>query len=145
MKKAIVTGATGFIGGHLVKELLDNHYEVFAVVRPNSSKLYRLQQSDKLHIVELDLKNISDLGNKKLDESIKNGETGFLEIKSDNIEQFVSYMPMELENWGIAFFISEDVVFASANEMHNLMKLFLFGIAIGFILYILWMLWSNRN
>lgn len=91
------------------------------------------------------IKNISDLGNKKLDESIKNGETGFLEIKSDNIEQFVSYMPMELENWEIAFFISEDVVFASANEMHNLMKLFLFGIAIGFILYILWMLWSNRS
>ena len=91
------------------------------------------------------IKNISDLNNKKLEESIKNGESGFQEIKSDNTEQFVSYMPMELENWEIAFFISKDVVFASANEMHNLMKLFLLGILIGFILFILWILWSNRS
>ncbi len=91
------------------------------------------------------IKNISDLGNNELEESIKNGQSGFLEIKSDNIEQFVSYMPMELENWEIAFFISKDVVFASANEMHNLMWLFLASIAVGFTLFILWILWSNRS
>lgn len=91
------------------------------------------------------IKNISDLNNKQLEESIKNGESGFQEMKSDNTEQFVSYMPMELENWEIAFFISKDVVFASANKMHNLMKFFLLGILIGFILFILWILWSNRS
>ena len=33
MKKALVTGATGFIGSRLVKELIDNNIEVIALVR----------------------------------------------------------------------------------------------------------------
>ena len=32
MKRAIVTGASGFIGLHLVQELLEHDYEVLAVV-----------------------------------------------------------------------------------------------------------------
>lgn len=36
MKKAIVTGATGFIGKFLVRELLKQKVDVLAIVRPNS-------------------------------------------------------------------------------------------------------------
>lgn len=39
MKKAIVTGASGFIGKFLVKELLNNDVEVIAVVRKNSRSI----------------------------------------------------------------------------------------------------------
>ncbi len=34
MKKAIVTGANGFVGRHLVEELINKQYKVFSIVRP---------------------------------------------------------------------------------------------------------------
>lgn len=37
MKKAIVTGANGFVGAAVVKELLQHNYQVFALVRNRSS------------------------------------------------------------------------------------------------------------
>ena len=39
MKKAIVTGATGFIGKFLIRELLSQNIEVIATVRKNSKNL----------------------------------------------------------------------------------------------------------
>lgn len=36
MEKVLVTGANGFIGSHLVRELLDRGYEVRGLVRPTS-------------------------------------------------------------------------------------------------------------
>lgn len=33
MKKAIVTGATSFIGAHLIKKLVEEGWKVYAVVR----------------------------------------------------------------------------------------------------------------
>lgn len=91
------------------------------------------------------VQNVSDIGYAALTEDIQNGETGFLQIKSGNENQFISYMPMELENWEIAFIISEDVVFASAKKMHNIMSLFLIAGAAGFVVYLLWLMWSNRK
>ena len=43
MKKVIVTGATGFVGSWVTKELLANGIEVIAVVRENSHNLEKLQ------------------------------------------------------------------------------------------------------
>ena len=39
MKKVIVTGATGFVGSWVTKELLAHGIEVIAVVRENSHNL----------------------------------------------------------------------------------------------------------
>lgn len=49
MKKAIVTGATGFIGECLTKKLISNHVETWAVVR-DKNKLNA--ESPYLHVVE---------------------------------------------------------------------------------------------
>lgn len=59
MKKAIVTGANGFLGRFLVRELVENNVEVFAVARENAdwSSLNGLN----LCKVECDLSNISNL------------------------------------------------------------------------------------
>ena len=61
MKKAIVTGATGFVGSYLVKELVENGYEVFAVSRPHSRNSERLADIPHVQIIECDLENITQL------------------------------------------------------------------------------------
>jgi nucleoside-diphosphate-sugar epimerase len=58
MKKAIVTGANGFIGNNLVKELLSHNVEVFALVRNNH--IDNLPKNDNLKIIPFDLENIEN-------------------------------------------------------------------------------------
>lgn len=50
-KKAIVTGANGFIGSHLVSELLKSNYYVAAVVHNSAG---RLPKNEKCRILRLD-------------------------------------------------------------------------------------------
>ncbi|MBE6844780.1 MAG: NAD(P)-dependent oxidoreductase [Ruminococcus sp.] len=64
MMRAVVTGASGFLGVALVNELLNNGYEVTAVVRPFSPNMKRLIRHQKLNIVELDMADISQLKSK---------------------------------------------------------------------------------
>lgn len=60
MKKVVVTGATSFIGRHLIKKLLQSDYYIYAIVRPNSKNLSKIEANKNIEIVEIDLKN-SDL------------------------------------------------------------------------------------
>lgn len=55
MKKIIITGATSFIGVNLINELLKEEAEIYAVVRPDSSKIKRLPKSDKIRLIQLDM------------------------------------------------------------------------------------------
>lgn len=55
MKKAIVTGAAGFVGYHLVKTLLDNGFCTYAIVRPHSLHNDRLTSLPGAEVIELDL------------------------------------------------------------------------------------------
>ena len=72
MRKAIVTGATGFIGKFLVRELIRQNIEVIAVVRKNSKKLNVLNNLS-VKIVECDIKEYS-----KLSEIIKDRDIDFV-------------------------------------------------------------------
>lgn len=58
-KNVIVTGATGFIGSYLVKELLQNQYEVYAIVR-NAEKMTKMVSGQGLHLIETDLEHFSE-------------------------------------------------------------------------------------
>jgi nucleoside-diphosphate-sugar epimerase len=60
MRKAIVTGATGFLGSNLVKRLISDQWDVYAISRHNSSNLevlghqnLVLKESDEMHISEI--------------------------------------------------------------------------------------------
>lgn len=59
MKIAVVTGANGFVGSAVVKELLSNNYKVYAVVRNNHSD--RLSDLDNVEIVNCELSDIDRL------------------------------------------------------------------------------------
>lgn len=65
MKRAIVCGGAGFIGSAVVKELLANHVEVTAVVRPGFFE--RMEQSRlaglNVTVLECNIKNIGQIKN----------------------------------------------------------------------------------
>ncbi|MDR1381004.1 MAG: NAD(P)-dependent oxidoreductase [Tannerella sp.] len=50
-KRILITGASGFIGGFLVKEALERDYEVWAGVRARSSRKYL--QDKRIHFIDL--------------------------------------------------------------------------------------------
>jgi UDP-glucose 4-epimerase len=51
MNRIIVTGATSMLGVALIKESVSKGKEIWAVVRPESSKVGRIPKSDRIHIV----------------------------------------------------------------------------------------------
>ena len=61
MKKIVITGATGFIGIHLIKQWLEKDAEVYAVIRPNSKNAGRIPKNDHVHIVELKMEEYDNL------------------------------------------------------------------------------------
>ena len=60
MKKVIITGANGFIGRYLVNELLNNDYEVWAVIRNEKSNVVGMPEGN-IHYVYCELNNIKEL------------------------------------------------------------------------------------
>ncbi|MDR0395411.1 MAG: NAD(P)-dependent oxidoreductase [Tannerella sp.] len=50
-KRILITGASGFIGGYLVKEALSRGYEVWAGIRPHSSRAYL--QDERIRFIHL--------------------------------------------------------------------------------------------
>lgn len=65
MKRIVVTGATSMIGIALIEECIKNDVEVLAIIRKNSNRLYRLPQSELLHIVECDLDELEIISSEK--------------------------------------------------------------------------------
>ena len=64
--KAIVTGASGFIGSHLVEQLIKNKFKVAAIGRKNKDKLspYRKQLLKESDYYSLDLDNSDKIKSK---------------------------------------------------------------------------------
>ena len=61
MKSAIVTGASGFVGSQLVKELLLNGVEVYAVVRRDAPLRYALPSHPGLHTIACNMDEYASL------------------------------------------------------------------------------------
>lgn len=51
MKKVIVTGANGFIGSHVIKELLAQNIKVTAIIRNENGDISLLDSNENLDIV----------------------------------------------------------------------------------------------
>ena len=61
MKKAIITGATSFIGIALANLLLENQFMVYAIVRPGSSGIGKLPKYKNLVIINSELKDLDKI------------------------------------------------------------------------------------
>jgi nucleoside-diphosphate-sugar epimerase len=61
--RVLLTGATGFIGSHVARRLVENNTEVYALVRPGSN-FWRIRDiADTLHLVKGDLLSAAELSN----------------------------------------------------------------------------------
>lgn len=63
MKRIAVTGATSMIGVALIEEALKNDVEVVAFVRPNSKRLSRLPESERITVLTSDIDDLSQMKN----------------------------------------------------------------------------------
>ena len=59
MEKILVTGASGFIGSHIVEEALQKGYDVWAAVRKSSSREFL--KDERIHFIELNLSSQQQL------------------------------------------------------------------------------------
>ena len=59
MKKAIVTGGTGFIGSWLVQELLEKEIHVTVIVRNKEKLLDEFKNNSSISIIEKEIEDIS--------------------------------------------------------------------------------------
>lgn len=66
--RAMVTGATGFLGGHLVRSLAEKGFEITALARPTSKISSQLQ--DQAQLVEGDLRSAESLNAAWMDADI---------------------------------------------------------------------------
>ncbi len=89
MKKAIVSGATSFLGFRLINRLLGEGYEVFALVRPNTTKRKLLNTHPMLSIIEMDLSdyhNLDKVINKEIDVFFSFAWNGTRGVDRDNYD-----------------------------------------------------------
>lgn len=61
MKRVVITGATSFIGIHLINQWLDRESELYAVIRPNSKNRERIPRNERIHILEVDMEDYTSL------------------------------------------------------------------------------------
>lgn len=60
-KKLLLTGATGFIGRHIVQQLSTKKYDITLLVRPQTNKKRLGNLPEKTEIIPLDLRDINSL------------------------------------------------------------------------------------
>lgn len=70
MRKAIVTGANGFVGSAVVKELATNGVQVYAVVMQSAVNLESLQQLSGVTVIYCDLAEYDSLAEKIADKDV---------------------------------------------------------------------------
>lgn len=62
--RAVVTGASSMIASALIRLLVSEGHEVFALVRPDTKKLDNIIKSDSVHIIEADISDMLCAKNK---------------------------------------------------------------------------------
>lgn len=70
MQKAIVTGANGFVGSHVCKELCKENVKVYAVIKDENENIDNIKDLSGISIVYCDLSQINELSEKINDDDI---------------------------------------------------------------------------
>lgn len=104
MKRAIVTGATGFIGSWLAQELLNEEYEVTVIVRNPNKLLQELRNNSKVVIVKKDINQLlaGDIPSNDYNVFFNLSWAGVSPEHKNDVQLQVSNIPMALHTLKIA-------------------------------------------
>ena len=80
MKKILITGASGFVGSHLVEEALQRDLDVYAGIRRSSSKEYL--KDERINFVEMNFEDTGQMSN-----LMKRKEFDLPVLHGDDLEQ----------------------------------------------------------
>ena len=70
MNKAIVTGANGFVGSHVCKDLCNEGIKVYAIIKDENENIDNIKDLDNIEIIYCDLNSITTLPDKISDRDI---------------------------------------------------------------------------
>lgn len=97
MKKTLITGAGGFIGGFLVEEALRRGHETWAAVRRSTNREFL--KDERIHFIELDFTD-SDVLEKQLSEHIaQHGKWDYV-VHNLGATKCTNYIEFERVNYG---------------------------------------------
>ncbi len=128
-RKALVIGGAGFIGSHIVDELLDRKIETFVIDNLSTGSLENLKQHDGnnlLHIIIGDAKNIDKLMSGVYDIDVVFHEAAIASITRSISEPMVVHdvnvnMSLEIMNFCVAHKVRR-LVFASSAAVYGVLK-----------------------
>ncbi len=128
-RKALVTGGAGFIGSHIVDELLDRKIETFVIDNLSTGSLENLKQHDGnklLHVIIGDAKNIVKLMTDVSDIDVVFHEAAIASITRSISEPMVVHdvnvnMSLEIMNFCVANKVRR-LVFASSAAVYGVLK-----------------------
>lgn len=128
-RKAIVTGGAGFIGSHIVDELLERKIETFVIDNLSTGSLENLKQHDDnklLHVTIGDAKNIGKLMSGISDIDVVFHEAAIASITRSISEPMVVHdvnvnMSLEIMNFCVANKVRR-LVFASSAAVYGIIK-----------------------
>jgi UDP-glucose 4-epimerase len=128
-RKAIVTGGAGFIGSHIVDELLERKIETFVIDNLSTGSLENLKQHDGnklLHVIIGDAKNIGKLMSGISDIDVVFHEAAIASITRSISEPMVVHdvnvnMSLEIMNFCVANKVRR-LVFASSAAVYGIIK-----------------------
>jgi len=139
--------------GNGIRGLLFTELDVAALVKAWSPSIYEGQtvfciaDRNTEEIVvngwNQDYQTLSDIQNQEIITGIKAKEEGYSEITLNNETYFITYKPMNIENWDMIIIVKADIVLAPAKKINtNLMHYFLSFVFI-FIIYLVWVMRCN--
>ena len=128
-RKAIVTGGAGFIGSHIVDELLERKIETFVIDNLSTGSLENLKQHDGnklLHVIIGDAKNIGKLMSAISDIDVVFHEAAIASITRSISEPMVVHdvnvnMSLEIMNFCVANKVRR-LIFASSAAVYGIIK-----------------------
>ncbi|HAJ97284.1 MAG TPA: hypothetical protein DCO72_06065 [Ruminococcus sp.] len=86
---------------------------------------------------------LSDIQNEEIVTGIKTKEEGYSEITLNNEDYFITYKPMNIENWDIIIIVKSHIVLAPAMKINTNLRNFLLSCMGIFIVYLIWIMRCN--
>ena len=140
-------------GGNGTRGLLFTELDVDALVKAWAPSIYEGQTAFCIadrNTEELvvngwnpNYKTLSDIQNEEIVAGIKNKEEGYSEITLNNENYFITYKPMNIENWDMIIIVKSDIVLAPAKKINMNLTHYLLSSMLIFIIYLVWVMRCN--